>query len=86
MTAQGRIFASGHYSIAVVGARAAARPWLATRRTDARAVVMQRKTQRPVQFVITPLTRDAVGAWVRHAGLKTEDYLFPSRVHRLPRT
>lgn len=50
----------------------------------ARAVVMQHKTQRPVQFEITPPTRQAVGAWINHAGLKAEDFLFPSRVHRLP--
>ena len=49
-----------------------------------RAVVMQHKTQRPVQFEITPPTREAVGTWIRHAGLKAEDYLFPSRLHRLP--
>src|SRR5213593_2031840 len=30
----------------------------------ARAIVMQKKTQRPVQFEITELTRDAVGAWI----------------------
>ena len=30
----------------------------------ARAIVMQRKTQRPVQFEITEQTRDAVGAWI----------------------
>src|SRR4051794_21440073 len=30
----------------------------------ARAIVMQRKTQRPVQFEITEPTRDAVAAWV----------------------
>lgn len=50
----------------------------------ARAVVMQQKTQRPVQFEITPPTREAVSAWVSHAGLRAEDYLFPSRVQRLP--
>jgi integrase len=49
-----------------------------------RAVVMQHKTQRPVQFEITPSTREAVDAWIRYAGLRAEDYLFPSRVHRLP--
>ena len=29
-----------------------------------RAIVMQKKTQRPVQFEITEQTRDAVGAWI----------------------
>src|SRR5512147_666884 len=36
-------------------------------RVAARTVVMQHKTQRPVQFEITPATREAVGAWIRHA-------------------
>lgn len=30
------------------------------------------------------MSAEAVSAWIRHAGLKGEDYLFPSRVHRLP--
>jgi integrase len=45
-----------------------------------RAIVLQQKTQRPVQFEITKPTRDAVGAWIRHAGLPGEDPLFPSRI------
>jgi integrase len=53
-------------------------------RVAARAVVMQHKTQRPVQFEIAPLTREAVGAWIGHAKLQADDYLFPSRLHRLP--
>jgi hypothetical protein len=47
-------------------------------------MVMQRKTQRPVQFEITATTREAVDAWIHHAGLKSEDYLFPSRLHVSP--
>jgi integrase len=35
----------------------------------ARAVVMQQKTQRPVQFEITAQTRIAVKAWVKQARL-----------------
>lgn len=46
-----------------------------------RAVVMQHKTQRPVQFEITPVTRDTVQRWIRQAGLRSEDFLFPSRMH-----
>jgi integrase len=49
-----------------------------------RAVVMQHKTQRPVQFEITPVTRDAVQRWIRQAGLKSEDFLVPSRMHGSP--
>ena len=50
----------------------------------ARAIVVQRKTQRPVQFEITPAARDAVRAWINLAGLKSEDFLFPSRLHDSP--
>jgi site-specific recombinase XerC len=49
-----------------------------------RAVVMQRKTQRPVQFEITLATRDAVRKWIRLAGLMSEDFLFQSRIHNSP--
>jgi len=48
-------------------------------RVSARAVVMQRKTRRPVQFEITELSRDAVQAWTRAAGLRNSDYVFPGR-------
>ena len=44
-----------------------------------RAIVMQQKTKRPVQFEITPLTRESVTNWVADAGLKSESFLFPSR-------
>src|ERR1700693_5998222 len=46
-----------------------------------RTIVLQQKTQRPVQFEITEPTRDAVGAWIGHAGLTSEKSLFPSRLH-----
>jgi integrase len=49
-----------------------------------RAVVVQRKTQRPVQFEITPAARDAVQKWITTAGLKSDDFLFPSRIHDSP--
>ena len=49
-----------------------------------RAVVMQHKTQRPVQFEITPATREAVQKWIKQAELKSEDFLFPSRIHGSP--
>lgn len=49
-----------------------------------RAIVMQHKTQRPVQFEITPAARDALQAWIKQAGLKSEDCLFPSRLHDSP--
>lgn len=49
-----------------------------------RAIVMQHKTQRPVQFEITQTTRDSLQAWIKQAGLKAEDFLFPSRLHDSP--
>jgi integrase len=49
-----------------------------------RAVVMQHKTQRPVQFEITPATRDAVQKWIKQAELKSDDFGFPSRIHDSP--
>jgi integrase len=46
----------------------------------ARAMVMQQKTKRPVQFEITAQTRLAVEEWVQQAGLRNGDFLFPSRL------
>ena len=48
---------------------------------SSRAIVMQQKTQRPVQFEITEQTRTALEAWMDQAHLRNEDFLFPSRLH-----
>ena len=48
------------------------------------AVVMQHKTERPVQIEITQSTRDAVQKWIKQAGLRSEDFLFPSRIQDSP--
>lgn len=53
-------------------------------RIAARTIVTQQKTQRPVQFEITEPTRKSVLVWIRHAALKTENYLFPSRLRHSP--
>ena len=45
---------------------------------------MQHKTQRPVQFEITPATREAVQKWMKQAGLRSDDSAFPSRIHNSP--
>ena len=37
-----------------------------------------------VQFEITEHTRGAIAAWILRAGLRPEDFLFPSRVHSSP--
>lgn len=47
---------------------------------SSRAIVMQRMTQRPVQFEITETTRESIAAWVARCNLCSSDYLFPGRV------
>jgi integrase len=47
-----------------------------------RAIVMQRKTQRPVQFELTEQTREDVTTWIAKANLNSEQYLFPSRLRK----
>jgi integrase len=53
-------------------------------RVASRAIVQQKKTGRPVQFEITVPAREAVEAWIQEAHLRSEDYLFPSRIHTSP--
>ncbi|MGY3296210.1 integrase [Pseudomonas sp. TE6288] len=48
---------------------------------SSRAIVMQQKTHHPVQFEITEQTRMALEAWMHQAHLRSEDCLFPSRLH-----
>ncbi|MGZ9667908.1 tyrosine-type recombinase/integrase [Pseudomonas sp. GNP014] len=50
-------------------------------RVSPRAMVMQQKTLRPVQFEITEQTRFAIAAWIHQAQLHSEDCLFPSKLH-----
>ena len=49
-----------------------------------RAMVMQQKTQQPVQFEITAQTREALSNWIQHAKLTSSDYLFKSRLKSSP--
>ena len=53
-------------------------------RVRERAIIIQRKTGRPVQFELTDQTREAVGGWIGRRRLGERDYLFPSRVHAKP--
>lgn len=53
-------------------------------RVASRAMVLQQKTQRPVQFEITPSTPGAVEASIRSAALRSDDYVFPSRLSGSP--
>mgnify|MGYP001547169378 CR=1 FL=1 len=50
-------------------------------RVAQRATVLQKKTQRPVQFEITEQTRNAISAWMARASLHQNAFLFPSRLH-----
>jgi len=49
-----------------------------------RAMIVQKKTGRPVQFELTEQTRGAVHAWITQRALSDGGYLFPSRVHACP--
>lgn len=46
-----------------------------------RAVIVQQKTGRSVQFELTEQTRKAVQAWLAQRPLNATGYVFPSRVH-----
>ena len=47
-----------------------------------RTMIIQRKTGRPVQFEITPQTRETTASWITFAQLRSESYLFPTRANR----
>ena len=49
-----------------------------------RGIIQQKKTGRPVQFEITPQSREAIQAWRDAAGPRPGDYLFPSRMTHSP--
>jgi integrase len=53
-------------------------------RIAARAMVLQSKTKRPVQFELTEQTREAISAWVTKANLKPDQCLFPSNLKASP--
>ena len=46
-----------------------------------RTTVVQHKTGRPVPLKLTDPTRDALAAWLETRGLRSADWLFPSRSH-----
>ena len=50
-------------------------------RVTSRAIVMQQKTGRPVQFEITEQTRKSITDWIKASELKSDAFLFPSRIH-----
>jgi integrase len=53
-------------------------------RVASRAMVMQQETHRPVQFEISEQTRESLSAWIAQAQLRSDQYLFPSRIHDSP--
>jgi len=53
-------------------------------RISSRAIVMQQKTERPVQFEITEQTRKSISDWLQLAMLRSDNFLFPSRLHESP--
>lgn len=53
-------------------------------RVKERAVVVQQKTGRPVQFELTEQTRETLRNWITEQELQDADYLFPSRMQDSP--
>ncbi|MBF0266708.1 MAG: tyrosine-type recombinase/integrase [Gammaproteobacteria bacterium] len=49
-----------------------------------RAIIVQQKTKRPVQFELTKNTRESVGELISSANLKFSDFLFKSRLKNSP--
>jgi integrase len=50
-------------------------------RIGSRAMIIQQKTRRPVQFEITSRTRESISEWIQRADLGSTSYLFPSRIN-----
>jgi integrase len=53
-------------------------------RVGSRATIVQKMTGRPVRFEITGQTRDAIASWIECAGLRDDQFLFPSRMRWSP--
>ena len=53
-------------------------------RVAVRAIIVQQKTSKPVQFEITESTRTALTDWIRLSGLASENFLLPSHVRASP--
>jgi integrase len=48
---------------------------------QSRAMLIQQKTGKPVQFEITPKTKNTLINWIKENNLNSSDYLFHSRIH-----
>ncbi|OUS06494.1 integrase [Gammaproteobacteria bacterium 42_54_T18] len=53
-------------------------------KVQSRAMVIQKKTNRPVQFEITKRTQASLERWIDFKSLKSDDYLFKSRLKKSP--
>ena len=51
-------------------------------KVSSRAIVLQRKTLRQVQFEITARTRESLADWIALAGLHSAAYLFPGNKNK----
>ncbi len=51
-------------------------------KVSSRAIILQRKTQRQVQFEITARTRKSLADWIAHADLESAAYVFPSKINK----
>jgi integrase len=49
-------------------------------RVRSRAIVIQQKTDRPVQFELLESARASILAWLEHRGGALGDFVFPSRI------
>lgn len=49
-------------------------------RVRSRAIVIQQKTDRPVQFELLESARASILAWLKHRGGALGDFVFPSRI------
>ena len=48
-------------------------------RVRSRAITLQKKTGRPVQFELLEPARSSILAWLEHRGGMLDDFVFPSR-------
>jgi len=55
-----------------------------SKEVQSRAVIRQRKTNRPVRFEITARTRKAIEDWIEADKLTESAFLFPSRLRNSP--
>jgi hypothetical protein len=53
-------------------------------RVRSRAIVIQQKTGRPVQFALMEAARGSLLAWLECRAGTIDDYAFPSRINRAP--